>query len=268
MGRSQTIPPEQLEHRAALSDWLFAGAAALVWLLVRNYTFSNLPVSLGVDVVLVVLLASVSLSFQRGDPPRWAWALASATFAFAAVGNIFRDQPFASEFADYWGHVYLAVNLCWGATIVVFARNILGTPLKPEWTRLSVVVVGSCVTLALVTAGLLSRDLFEMAQSFEGAPTAAQLGDLLVGFSSAVADAAVFIGAVLLARVVLPMAGGAIARPYLLLSAAAAMYLVLDLVTLLNPDFYTLTGQIVFSLSESLLVAAAVSQLQLLRRQA
>ena len=44
------------------------------------------------------------------------------------------------------------------------------------------------------------------------------------------------------------------------------MYLTLDVVSILQPSFWKLTGRAVFSMGEAFFVAAAVSQLQLLRR--
>jgi hypothetical protein len=163
-------------------------------------------------------------------------------------------------------HIYLLVNLCWSATIIVFVVNVFGAGLRPMWSWRSRGALGAVTLLALGVGSVLMRETLAGWEATGHAHHPEALGALLMNGSSAIADPLVFIGAALIAHTMLPMAGGAVARPYLLLSLSAAAYLGLDLVTLLKPDFWKVTGQIVFSVGEGFFVAAAVSQIQLLRR--
>jgi hypothetical protein len=253
-------------RRAPLPDWLAAAVVFVAWLVLRNLTYPHIAVSFGVDVSVVVVAVLVVLGFERGDPPRLGWALALLTFALASTGITMRDQVWAAPLSAYWMHVYFAVNVCWTATIAVFARNVLGVGLQPSWSLVGRVVVGTCIVIALGVGVLVFTDAWTAWAEAARSTAPEALGPMLMNGSSGIANPLVFIGAVLITYTMLPMTGGAVARPYLLLSASAGFYLALDVVNIVEPEFWKVTGQIVFSFGEAFFIAAAFSQIQLNRR--
>jgi hypothetical protein len=101
------------------------------------------------------------------------------------------------------------------------------------------------------------------------AATAYDVSLALVNGSSAVADAFVLVVAVDLARALVPMRGGAVAQPYMLLACGAAGLLTIDLTAAtLGVSTYVAMGPIIYylmALSWTAVAAAGIAQTVLIR---
>lgn len=146
--------------------------------------------------------------------------------------------------------------------------------LAPDWTRCSRITVGVLTVITLGTAGI-SIFLRVQAQDLSDLSGLWGVWMMVYVFASPVADAAVFIGALFLVRVLLPMGDGAFARPYLLMCFSAAIYLAFDLTDVLADlgafgtfdRFQGPLGKLV-SLADGTALAAGLAQAQFMRGRA
>ena len=206
------------------------------------------------DALVVMGLGAAASAFTAGDPPRRGWIAVTLSQTLIWVGHTLQFLELSYQ------PVIVVANLMWIVSILLWVRTFGTFTLAPEWTTRSRIVVGG---LSLVAVGTAGASIYLGLQSDKAA------WDLAYSMASAVADAAVFIGAVLLVRLLLPMSGGAIARPYLLLCISAAVYLALDLSMIVTGigSFAAFEGGLLklAAIADGTSFAAGVAQAVLLR---
>jgi hypothetical protein len=218
-------------------------------------------VTTGLDIAIAAALLQAALAFSRDDPPRLGWMLAFAAQAFATISHVLTGHEWASSMAGLADPLTIVLNVCWVGSIVVFIRNVAASGLTAPWTAMARALVG----LAALAAGATAYAGLTEMTSGSDAPTGVVLASNAV---STVSDALVFVGAVVLVRMVLPMSGGTIARPYFLLAASAGAYLLVDAGMAFSSidDYTAVSGNIeaLLALADGALLAAGLTQLKAL----
>jgi len=237
----------------------------------RVTMIGNVGYSLVVDLLSVCILLFTTLCFERGDPPRRAWGLLCVMQSVNVIGLALRDQPGLAAYADYWMLPYGFVNLCLASGLIVFWVNGRASGLAPQWTVGWRVVAGGAIGGAALVAVSLLWSVFARWGEADFAFTPLPFGEAVMAGTSAIADAIVFSCALLLARIFLPMAGGQIARPYLLLTVSGLLYLVLDVFTVVYgadgmPEGVINSARYVFSAAEAGMLSAAVAHAAMVLR--
>lgn len=246
--------------------WFAIAGVVALWVAGRLVALESDALRLSMDAVLAVLCLVASLRFERGDPPRWAWGLAAGAQILSTALHA-TQAGWLGAGAEAWsGPITLVLNAFWVGAIAMFVRNVWSSGLAPPWSRGHVAGVALAIAAALAGLGLVVSE--EFATMREQGLT---LSDEMANLASATADTLVFIGAVLLIRMVAPMAGGRVARPYLLLCFSAAAYLVVDvIVAAADTRVYAaldVGSQVWVALADGALAAAVVAQLDLLRNR-
>jgi len=161
------------------------------------------------------------LCFQRGDPPRLVWIV------IAQMGLVGSLVGLANDEAVFLGPLPLAAvlivlaNGCWVFGVASLWNLVRRTGLVTPWTGLWRVLFGGVL---LVGIGMTIPTWVKLVEA--GWPAGVEQWAWAVRRVVGVgADAAVLCFAFLLARIALPMRGGAVALPFFLLVAAALFLL-------------------------------------------
>ena len=215
------------------------------------------------DFLVVAGLFAGAVGFESGDPPRRGWVLVTLSQLGIFIGHGLQVAELPHQ------QIIIAANVAWVVSIVLWVRNFGGSVLAPAWTPRSRLTVALLVLVAVgtattgVTLEIQAQRAAELAQRKEA-------WDVAYTLVSTMSDAAVFIGAVFLVRLVMPMSGGAFARPYLLLCVSAAIYLSLDLSLIVtgHASFAAFEGPLLklAGLADGTSFAAGLAQAALLRR--
>lgn len=182
---------------------------------------------LGVDALAAEVVGTfgavlAATSFGPGDPPRRPWLLRAVALGLVVTAHALQRQGLVTVHRlDY---VLLIVANVLGALALlgflrVLRRSGLTVPLRPGERVVAVLL--ACATLGVVAWILAALVLHS-------------LRDVAVAVST-LCDAVVFTTAALLLRHVLPMRGGLVAQPYLLLAVDGLCFLALDLAHALQP---------------------------------
>jgi hypothetical protein len=220
--------------------------------------------TLALDGVVWAALIAAATAFAPGDPPRAGWITIALSEASIVTAHALRLV--GSSFDP----VIIVANGLWILCIVQWVRTFGRSMLAPEWTRRARVVVAVLVLLAVATAA--ATLWIELSEQW-ALPSAERKQPWAIarGTASTLADAGAFIGATFLVRLLWPMSGGAIVRPYLLLCISAALYLGLDLAIVITglASYAALDGVLsnAFALADGSVMAAGVSQAVLIRRR-
>ncbi|MDC0720107.1 hypothetical protein [Nannocystis bainbridge] len=175
-------------------------------------------------LVALVLTATVTRAYKPGDPPRSAWLwLAGATW-LAVVG-----ETVSAATGPGPGTWLMALsNAMWCASLIDARRRIVAGALVPplsrpwRWALLVAVLVGLAVASQVAWALRHGSPIYPHV-------TGARLYHL--GFVQ-LCDAVVLIAGVWLLGALHPLWGGAAARPFLLVTAAAGIFALSDLTPL------------------------------------
>lgn len=261
-----------------IRGWAHALVVITVWVALRMVVWlaaaSPSLASVGPWGILVLDLAMAGIfvrtasRFSAGDPPRLAWGLAGVTQMLATTAHVLDQSAWMTSVGIEDG-IVVVLNGTWIACVLVFVRNIRQSGLVPRWSVAQAVVVGVVDLLAVLVALWIIGDL--LAEPIPAQATwVSTWGPLVSNLASTIGDAVVFTSAVFLIRLVLPMAGGALARVYLLFAVSSGAYLLLDaLLAAAGESMYSgldAAAQIIVAVAGGGLIAAAMAQVDLLDR--
>ncbi|WAS99019.1 hypothetical protein [Nannocystis punicea] len=175
-------------------------------------------------LVAVVLTVTAARAYKPGDPPRRAWIwLACATW-LAVVGETVNAA--LGPGLSTW--LMAVSNAMWCASLLDARRKIVAGALVPPLARAWRWALAAAVLVGLAVA-------FEVAWALRhGSPAYPHLGGARLyhlGFVQ-LCDAVVLVAGVWLLGALHPLWGGAAARPFLLVTAAAGIFAASDLVPL------------------------------------
>lgn len=177
---------------------------------------------LAAEVVGAVAAAFAATSFAPGDPPRRPWLLRTVALSLVVTAHALqRLGPVTAVRVDYL--LLIVANIVGALALLDFLRIVRQSGLTVPLTRgeraIALALVGAILGVVVWILAALALD---------------SLRDLAVAVST-ICDAVVFIAAALLLRHVLPMRGGLLAQPYLLLAVDGLCFLALDLAHVLQP---------------------------------
>lgn len=176
---------------------------------------------LGVDALATEVVGSLgalvaALSFAPGDPPRRPWLVRAVAVGLVLLAHLVQRAGLVG--APRLDYVLLIVaNLLGAAAVLGFLHNVRKSGLAAPLTGAEALAAGA---LACATLGVVAWILASLVPD--------SLRAAAVGVST-LADAVVFMGSALLLRFVLPMRGGLVAQPYLLLALDGLCFLLIDL---------------------------------------
>jgi hypothetical protein len=179
-------------------------------------------VRLGVDPLAADLLALLGAavaawSFGPDDPPRRPWLLRVVGVGLVLVAHALQRAGLAPALRPDVALLVIA-NILGAAAVAGFVRVVRGSGLGAPPGRAGTAVVAALAGIvAAAAAGVLVRLI-------AAAPDRA-----VVLAVSTVCDGVVFVGSALLLRLVLPLRGGLVAVPFLLLAADGLCYFLADL---------------------------------------
>ncbi len=220
------------------------------------------------QLAVLFTATAVATTFESDDRPRRPWLLfaTSAAIFLGSRATLWAGVREASE-------LLLAIaNIVYGMAGVDVYLVLRKNPLIPPMHRRTRAALWLALALGIVAAftggGTLLARVLE--HGWTGAPEDWTRAAAFVGL---LCDAAVFVASLEVAALVLPMAGGRAARPYLLLAAAGLIFLAVDLLGFgVSSDFgYEGLGESLraFSLlAWSLYAAAALEQRRVITRAA
>jgi len=222
------------------------------------------------EAFALLMVAWAARSFRAGDPPRAPWTVLALAMGLLVFGHATWDLfPFPTAILVRHAFV-LAHNLSMVIAVIWFVRIVRQSELPGEASPRARLVV-AVLTVGAVLVGLWSGTL--VVQSFLGKLEVARLQDwsvTVVNCVGSITDVLVFVAAVHLARMVLPMRGGVLSQPYLLLAVGQATCLVMDLaVGVLGLNSYLALGprfQYVSAFAWTAIGLAGLSQAVLIRR--
>lgn len=215
-------------------------------------------VRLGLDPLVldgVAALAAVlaATSFAAGDPPRRPWAIRALALVLVLVAHVIQRVGWTDGLrVDFV--LLIAANLLGLLALLGFLQNVRRSGLAGSLSPPELALVGAAFVAAL---GLVASQL--------GAREVVGLRDVTIAVSM-LGDASVFLLALLLLRLVLPMRGGLVAQPYLLLVVDGLLYLVVDIALATDhPALVGATGPLA-ALAGAAGASAGFAQRALLRR--
>lgn len=228
-----------------------------------------------VEVFTAAVTGAVVLHFARDDPPRLPWSLFFVSMIIVPIVRLLsylRVEPGGVPLAHL---VIIGGNLVLVAAMLAFGRVLGSSELLSERTRDDRLRATAFVaTLALGAVATLAYNTFEVAE--RGLPTT--LGAWVAATANLVStlcDAFAFAGSLYLVWLVRPLIGGLLARPYILIAAAAGVFLAVDILLvaagaivqtdLVATSITSLLPKWLGCLAYTCLALAAGSQLALLR---
>ncbi len=220
-----------------------------------------------VNVVGVLLLWLVVLAFSRGDPPRRAWLLLALGTSSVLVGRVVDSVGGDELVLGRYGLLIIA-NVLGPFAQVLMLRLVRGSDLVERARGGRILVLGLTAVVAIVIA---TASVFEAFSALGAGPSAIAIGRALTMSASAIGDGIGAVMGVWIFVLLVRSAGGALARPYLLLGTSSLIFLVLDLLAILGGhDSYGGLGVVSTGLSAlawALGASAALSQFLLLRER-
>lgn len=178
---------------------------------------------LAAEVVGLLGAVLAALAFAPGDPPRRPWALRALAVGTILLAHALQRLALGAPALSYG--LIIAANLVGAAAVLGFLRVVRASGLAPALTPRE----------RLVAAALCGGALVVVAQTLAALPGDASLRAVTVAVS-ALADALVFVTSALLLRVTLPLRGGLVAQPYLLLAVDGLFFLSADLALVAASD--------------------------------
>jgi hypothetical protein len=221
------------------------------------------------ELFVLAAVAIAATSFESGDPPRGAWIL--LTVAMGCLNTAHVLTPFTPNAGTISvRHVFtFAHNVMWVAAFwrlhSVFRHGGISRPWTESW-RVFFPCVVACA-LAIGTWGVLrhAEPLFVRASDL----TVYDFSLATVNASSGIANGFVLVIGVDLARILLPLRGGTLAQPYVLLAFGATALLAIDLVTSVTQTATFLAlgpvVQYVLAIGWTSVIVAALSQASIVR---
>jgi hypothetical protein len=176
---------------------------------------------------------AAALAFERGDPPLRPWATLAAAMLIVPLARLALYLDLNAGDAKVGYLLFILSNILCIVALLGFRRMLVSTGLTPEWTssaRIRAVVIAGIIVAACI--GLISAQLNEMGDL--SAMTAAGALSSSVTLISIIADAVIFGIGLLLVRLVAPMMGGSVAQPYILVAIGGAIFLFVDLFSVLS----------------------------------
>lgn len=172
---------------------------------------------LGADVLALLGAAAAAWTFGPDDPPRAPWLLRVVGVGLVLVAHVLQRAGLgAAQGVDT--ALLVVANLLGATAVAGFVRVVRRSGLGAAPDRAgAVVVAGLAGVVAVAAACVLARLL---------ATTPDRAVVLAV---STVCDGVVFVGSAMLLRLVLPLRGGLVAVPFLLLAADGLCYFLADL---------------------------------------
>lgn len=228
-----------------------------------------------VEVLTALVTGAVVLQFDHDDPPRLPWILFFVSMIVVPLVRLL-SYLHVEVRGVALGHVLLIIgNFFLAGTLVAFGRVLGSSELLSERTRDDRMRATAFVTLlALGAVATLAYNTFEVAE--RGLPTTP--GAWVAATANVVStlcDAFAFAGSLYLVWLVRPLIGGLLARPYILIAAAAGVFLAVDILLvaagatvqtdLVANSVTTLLPKWLGCLAYTCLALAAGSQLALLR---
>lgn len=228
-----------------------------------------------VEVLTALVTGAVVFHFASDDPPRLPWTL---FFVSMVIVPLVRLLSYLHVEAGGVAIAYVLLiigNFFLAGTLVAFGRVLGSSELLSERTRDDRLRATAFVaTLALGAVATLAYNTFEVAE--RGLPTT--LGAWVAATANLVStlcDAFAFAGSLYLVWLVRPLIGGLLARPYILIAAAAGVFLAVDILLvaagaivqtdLVATSITSLLPKWLGCLAYTCLALAAGSQLALLR---
>lgn len=228
-----------------------------------------------VEILTALVTGAVVLHFTHDDPPRLPWSLFFVSMIVVPLVRLLSWLE-VSVGGVALGHVLLIIgNFFLAGTLVAFGRVLGSSELLSERTRDDRLRATAFVALLTLSAlATLAYNTFEVAE--RGLPTT--VGAWVAATANLVStlcDAFAFAGSLYLVWLVRPLIGGLLARPYLLIAAAAGVFLAVDILLvsagatlqtdLVATSLTTLLPKWLGCLAYTCLTLAAGSQLALLR---
>ncbi|MCY0985554.1 hypothetical protein OV203_00325 [Nannocystis sp. ILAH1] len=175
-------------------------------------------------LVAIVLTVTVARAYKPGDPPRRAWVWLACA-AWLAVGGETLHAIIGPGLATW---LMALSNAMWCASLLDARRKIVAGALVPplarpwRWALAAAVLVGLAVAFQVASVVRHGSPVY---------PTITGPRLYHLGFVQ-LCDAVVLVAGVWLLGALHPLWGGAAARPFLLVTAAAGIFAVSDLIPL------------------------------------
>lgn len=175
---------------------------------------------------------AAALSFDREDPPRRAWMILGVALSLVSLSRVI--GYFGVGFGGVSGKLITVIisNILCVIGMFTLSRVLRGSGLTPEWTEhtgLRNAIIG-IVILLTGASGYVFYELFApgLPSDISGiinatATVISTIGDLLI----------CSIG-LFLVWLVRPMMGGSVAQPFLLVAAGGGVFIVVDVLTVLQ----------------------------------
>ncbi len=216
-------------HPATLLLVLLAAAGGRAVLDLQIGVFAGELWQRTIEVITAVVTGAVAFQFAHDDPPRRPWTL---FFISMAIVPLVRLLSFLHTEVSGVALAYVLLiigNFFLAGTLVAFSRVLGSSELLDERTREDRLRATAVVALLTLTAlAILAYNTFEVLE--RGLPTTPGAWvAAIANVVSTLCDAFAFAGGLYLVWLVRPLLGGLLARPYLLLAAAAGVFLAVDI---------------------------------------
>lgn len=224
----------------------------------------------GIEVASALAGGAVVAHFTAGDPPRRPWLVLTLALALIPVIRLASWMQWSVAEVSLKSGILIVGNVIFAAAMLGFSRVLGSSDLLSE--RTAEARVKAMLTVGAIAAcglAFIGYNVFELAA--RGVPTTrdAWASAIASGFST-ISDAIVFAGGLYLVWLLRPMVGGSLARPYLLMAAGGAAFLVVDVMLIAagataQTDIADTTAKLIGTLAYSCFAAAALVQVALLR---